>query len=443
MKKLFAMLLAIMMMVALTACSTATPNGADQATNTAASTEAAATEATTTTPVEITFWAGLTGADLTAMQDMVAEFNAEQSAIKVNFYSISWSEIFSKFETSFNTKAGPDVMLMHVTDIPSYASRDMLNPVDDLISASGLKSSDYSASVWNGQFYNGTQYAVPLDYHCMAMYVNKDLFTAAGLDPTAQFDSKESFLSACEALKASGVYPISLGATHAHSYRYWYGLLYQLGGSFCDADFSKAEFASQQGADALNFLYTLVQNEYAPYNEADIDADWLAGKTAMVIDGPWFTPTAVKADFEFTTVPFLQIGDTKAVWGSSHTLTIPRYDDRSAEATQASYTFLSWFIEHSYEWGATSGQVPANNSVVASDSYKSCSFYPYQQAFIQSSEWIHYEPLCTSISEFGADNALSPVMAAISNILSENSSDTNGELASAAEKVDQIFQEGN
>ena len=44
-------------------------------------------------------------------------------------------------------------------------------------------------------------------------------------------------------------------------------------------------------------------------------------------------------------------------------------------------------------------------------------------------------------SEFGADNALSPVMAAITNCLSDTSVDFMAELDAAAASVNDIFSE--
>ena len=101
-KRLLAILLSVLLIVAMTACSSkeTTPPAA-QTDSTGETTQTAPETEASGDAVELTFWAGLTGADLNAMQGMVDAFNASQSAIKVNFYSISWSEIFSKFEASF------------------------------------------------------------------------------------------------------------------------------------------------------------------------------------------------------------------------------------------------------------------------------------------------------------------------------------------------------
>lgn len=63
--------------------------------------------------------------------------------------------------------------------------------------------------------------------------------------------------------------------------------------------------------------------------------------------------------------------------------------------------------------------------------------------FIDSSQGVVYEPLCAADAEFGADNALSPVVTAVSDIITGRESDVSAVLANAAEKVNDIFDEYN
>ena len=76
-----------------------------------------------------------------------------------------------------------------------------------------------------------------------------------------------------------------------------------------------------------------------------------------------------------------------------------------------------------------------------SEEYKDSAVYPYVQAFVDQRDYIKYEPLCAGTAEFGADNELSPVMSAVTNIVSGNTDDTMGELESAAKSVTNILNE--
>lgn len=389
--------------------------------------------------IKLTFWAGLTGDDQQAMADLAKQFNIEQDKIEVDFYSVTWGEIFTKFSAAGNTESGPDVMLMHPTDLATYAGKDMIVPLDDLIANMGVDKNDYSDSIWEGNQVDKKQYGVPLDFHCMSMFINLDLFEAAGLTKEdAEVTSVGEFDALCEKLKTDNQYAIGLGSNYAHTYRYWYGLLGQAGGSFLNQDMSKAEFSSDAGAEALDFLTTWVDKGYAPEAEADIDADWISGTTAMVIEGPWFTPTAMKSGVNFATVQFPQVLGNNSVWGSSHTITIPKYEKRSKEKTEATQEFIGWLVKNSFNWAAQSGQIPANQKVRESEDYKALDSYQYAQSFIEQADFVKYEPLCPGTSEFGADNELSPVANAVYSVISHEKKSPEA-LKEAAESVDKIL----
>jgi len=403
-------------------------------------TDAVTENVTTGDVTTVTFWAGLTGDDQQVMATLVEKFNEEQDEIQVEFYSVTWSEIFTKFSAASNTSSGPDVMLMHPTDLSTYSDKEMISSLDNLIGDMGISASDYSTAIWEGNQVNGSQYGIPIDYHPMAMFINLDMFETAGLTAEdAKVSSVEEFNELCEALTSDGQYAIGLGSNYAHTYRYWYGFLHQAGGSFLTEDMSEAAFNTEEGVKALDFMASWVTNGYAPEAQADIDADWLGGNTAMVIEGPWFIPTAMNSGMNFATVEFPQVFERDAVWGSSHTITGPVYDDRDEEVVSATNTFIGWLVENSFEWSASSGQIPANITVQTSEEYKNLELYEYAAAFINVAEYVVYEPLCPGTSEFGADNELSPVANAVYSVIS-GESNTSDALDTAAQSVNLILE---
>jgi multiple sugar transport system substrate-binding protein len=447
-KKLVMLMAASAVALSLVACGGSADSGVDEkegtVTDLAEPDGAAESAGTADETVEINMWSGMTGADADVMQSMAGEFMEENPDIKVSFTSVTWSEMFTKWQQAFNSDLGPDVMMMHSTDICNYAPNDMLMPLDEISSSLGIDSADYSEAAWAGVKNGGTLYGIPLDFHCMGVFKNVEMFEEAGLDPNMTFETEEDFLNACKALSDSenGKYAVGIGSNYAHTYRYWYSLLYQFNGSFVNDDFTEAEFASEEGKKALDWIAALpLELKYAPYNEQDIDADFLNGTCAMVIDGPWFIPTVLESGMEFTTTAFPQIGETPAVWANSHVVTLPVESGRSEKEQEAAERLLVWIIEHSYEWGSQSGQIPANAAVRESEEYKASEVYPYVQAFVDQKDYIKYEPLCAGTAEFGADNELSPVMSAVTNIVSGNTDDTMGELESAAKSVTNILNE--
>lgn len=218
-------------------------------------------------PVTVNLWAGFTGDDKNAMDGMAQAFEAANPNINVEYFSAPWSEMFTKFATAFGTATGPDVVIMHATDIPSFASRDMLTPLDDLKEQLGISEESYADAVWAGNAYQGTQWGIPLDYHPMAVFKNVALFEAAGLDPNMEFKSAEEFLEAARQLTVKNdagevvQHGVAVGSDHAHTMRYWYGWLFQAGGDFLDETGTQAAFDSEAGVKALQFLSDLVNVE--------------------------------------------------------------------------------------------------------------------------------------------------------------------------------------
>jgi multiple sugar transport system substrate-binding protein len=387
--------------------------------------------------VTINLWAGFTGADKQAMESMVQGFMDENPDVDVEFYSAPWNEMFTKFATAYGTDSGPDALVMHATDIPNFASRDMLTPLDDLTEDLDIHASSFAEPVWAGNTYDGTQWGIPLDYHPMAVFKNKAAFEAAGIDPNIQFDSKESFLEVARALTKDGTYGIGIGSDHAHTMRYWYGLLYQDGGAFLDEAGTEAQFADEAGVEALQFLHDLVNVEkVAPPNQSDIDRDFLSGNTAMVIEGPWFIPSTEEAGLDYTVAPFPTIFDTPATWAGSHTLTIPKNDDEQRQ--EAALNLVRYLSENSVEWAKSSGQIPASFDVVESAEYKALPNYAEYQAFIAQADAVHFEPLIPKTAELGADNQLSPVMAGVLEGV-RGDAPAQTALDQAAERTDEIL----
>lgn len=119
------------------------------------------------------------------MQQVVDEFNHSQNRIVVDFLSVG--DIEQK--TIMATAGGdpPDIAGLYVTNICSFADRDALMPLDPFIQEDGSTSdqflSRYAKAYADMGSYQGKVWAVPSTPTTVALFWNKELFRAAGLDP--------------------------------------------------------------------------------------------------------------------------------------------------------------------------------------------------------------------------------------------------------------------
>jgi len=389
-------------------------------------------------PVTIRFWGGWTGPDKFGMEKIVNNFVAENPDIKVEFFTAPWTEVFTKFSTTFGTNAAPDLLAMHVSDISQFASRGMLMEVEEIAKVNNIIAEDFPINVWQGQFYANKQYGIPLDYHPMAVYKNADMYQAAGLDPNISWNTMDSFIDSMQKTTKGDQFGLAIGVNHSHTMRYWYGWLFQQnGGVFLNEEQNQAAFNSDQGVKALQFMHDLsYKYNVVPPHESDIDKDFLSGKVAALMEGPWWVPgVKEQKNLKIVLAPFPQVFDQPAVWAGSHTLTLPKRADKAK--IDATVKLLAYIVSHSVDWG-NSGQIPASLSVIQSDAYKNLPDYKYYKVFIEQANNIHFEPLLVQTASFGADNSMSPVLNAILAVML-NEADPKEALDLAASEINAIF----
>jgi multiple sugar transport system substrate-binding protein len=388
---------------------------------------------------DLQFWGGWTGPDRAQMEKIVADFNKQGGGMKVVLTTFQWDAMFNKFIMSVKSGDQPDVIAMHQTDIPQYASLGVIEPMDDSLAKMNMKESDFDANAWNGFKYKDKMYAMPLDIHSFAMYYNLDLFKEAGI--TEPPTDRASLLAAAGKLTkvdASGKitqYGIGIPATHQHGYRLWYSLLIQGGGAFLGSD-GKAAFNSPAGIAAYQFLHDLIYlNKVAPQNEEDVLKGFQAGKVAIIFDGPWQIPGLDEMkDLHYGVAPFPRIFEKRAVWANSHGLCLPAMKSADPKRRAAALKLLRFISENSLDW-AKGGQIPVRKSVVASPEFKKLIRL---KPFLDSAPDAVYLPKFEKGSEIFASNAGTPMMAAMQAVLLDKMTPKQA-LDEAAKQVDEIL----
>ncbi len=129
------------------------------------------------TTITWSFW-GDPG-ELPPFHAIIKAFEAQHPDIKVKIEHAPWSSYFTKLDTELAAHAGPDVMFL--TNVPTYAARGVLEPLDSYV-----KKSNFPIDQYNQEFFkifraNGHLYGFPRDNDTAVLYYNKNAFDAAGL----------------------------------------------------------------------------------------------------------------------------------------------------------------------------------------------------------------------------------------------------------------------
>ena len=265
MKKLFAMLLAVVMVLGLCACSVSEKPAATTAAATTAAATEGATEAATEAPAattEISLWTYPIGkwGDQATVDSLLAAFNEKYPNIKVNVEYLTYADGDDKVNTAIEGNAAPDLVMEGPERlVANWGAKGKMVDLSDLWTADVI--ADTNASVTAAcKAANGAYYEFPLcmTAHCMA--INKTVFEKADamqyIDEDTHTWTTENFLKAVEAVYNAGYENVGVvfcgGQGGDQGNRALINNLY--GGTFTDAEHTKYTADSEENIKALETL---------------------------------------------------------------------------------------------------------------------------------------------------------------------------------------------
>lgn len=421
MKKILTLALTAIMAVSALAMS-----GCTKTTNPASSQASSAASTIEQKPATISFYGGWTGADLEKMKALVEKFNKSQTLIKVEFTSLQWTQMFTKYLADYQAGNPPEVFAMHTFELGQFVDMGVVD--DKAISAMALKEADFIPTAWAGTIYNGKQYGVPLDVNMHALYYNKDLFKKAGVEKAPA--TKDEFIATAQKLTidkngknasetgfdAANIAQYGFGfAMNHHSFYQMYALMNQNGYNPFTADMTKITLDKAKLSPAIQYIEDLIfKYKVVPIGEKSPMDDFKAGKVAMVIDGNWQLSGLAAATFDWATAEYPQIFGEKAVWGASELLVLTSVKNADENKKMAASTFVKWLSANSADW-ALSGQIPANLAAQsAATKLKGID------AFTAELSYVKFLPAHPKAVKIFSSAAPSPILTAAQNMTLNN-----------------------
>ncbi|MEC0231037.1 ABC transporter substrate-binding protein [Paenibacillus alba] len=392
----------------------------------AGATPAASGSAQPSGPINIDYWGGWTGPDLETMKGLVGKFNAEQKKIHVEFTSMQWTPLFTKFLTEMKGGQPPDVLAMHPFEIGQFAEMGVLDA--KALESAKLTKADYSDFAWGGTMYKGKQYAVPLDVHMHGLFFNKEMLEKAGVAAAPKTGDELIAFAQKLTLDKNGKHPNESGFDdnnitqyglgfnmNHHAFYQFYALLSQQGENPFKEDMKKLDFDEQKAAKAFGFLEDLIfKYKVVPKGEKSPVDDFISGKVAMIVDGPWQMPKLETSSVKWGSAPYPKVFDKQVAWGAAEVLTFPVNEKANASEKAAAVEFVKWLDKNSGEW-ANSGQLPSSNSGM-----EVAKKMPGREAFVSSLSNAVLLPAHPKSAQLFSSTAPSPILTAAQDAVLNN-----------------------
>lgn len=382
------------------------------------------------------------GSDTSGLfKSLVDEWNEKNPDVQVELsYGGNNRTMQDKLLTSIVAKSAPDIALMDQFWVPELANSGALLNLDGRLSEQ--EEADFLAPARAAASYAGSLWTMPLGMSNQALFYNKDMFKAAGLNPNDPPSTWEELFQA--GLKLSKdtnkdgkvdqfglVMPVSVNTGGVY---YFVTFLWQAGAELYSKDYSAAAFNSAAAIKAVQYLQKLVAYQVMPL--ANIPDAFLNGRAAMTLASTsslGYYKSAAGFDMGIAHMP---AGDKKVTGVGGNSLGIFKSDKAREDAA---FSFVKWMTsaEVSTRWAISTGYTPTRKSALESAAYKKVvSSDPMVAAVVSQIEFARPRPNVLSYSRVS-----SIISAAGEKVLIEYTVDPTASMNKAVSDANAVIKE--
>lgn len=269
-------------------------------------------------------WEGPEG--LASLTQLLDRYKKQHPNVSIEIQQVPGNQYYQRAKIQFAAGVAPDIMQLAYDQLPTFAAKNTLEPLDHLIERDHFPVDQMFPTLLPALKWKGSFYGLPRGWTTFVLYFNKDMFREAHVPFPREGWTWDEFLSAakkltrdtngdgrndqfgCDApLQADGV---SL----------W---VWQNGGSFFTPDMKRCLLNSPEVIEAVQFLQDCEYKYHAfatPTESQDLGGGgemFRQGRQAMYIQGRWGCqsfqtaayPDGRKIDWDVAPVP---MGKTKA-----------------------------------------------------------------------------------------------------------------------------------
>ncbi|MEO0457946.1 MAG: sugar ABC transporter substrate-binding protein, partial [Cyanobacteria bacterium P01_A01_bin.114] len=132
-------------------------------------------------PQEVEFWTMQLQPKFTDyFNQLIADFEAENPGMTVNWVDVPWADMQSKILTAVSAGTAPDVVNLNPDFASQLASRNAWLTLDDQISPE--EKAIYLPGIWQATTLNGDSFGFPWYLTARVTLYNQEIFSQAGVD---------------------------------------------------------------------------------------------------------------------------------------------------------------------------------------------------------------------------------------------------------------------
>ena len=258
-------------------------------------------------------------------EERVAAFNdAHDGTIVVDLQFLPYEQYWQKLQLAYASGEPYDVYFWDVQGYGHYKRGLLLNLQPQIDEADFLDPDRYPVALMEPwRFDDENLYALPENLQTSALYYNKELFDAAGLEYPDESWTYEQVVEAAVALTKREGDRVSQWGMTLGNLGIWWGIQtisWAKGVGFVDriVEPTQFQFSLPANVETLDFVRSLVHDyQVAPaptVTEQNPDVSGFAsGRIGLVVEGSWQISSFKELPFEWGVAPIPKVEDNRVV----------------------------------------------------------------------------------------------------------------------------------
>ena len=312
---------------------------------------------------EVTFWTGHGEPDLSALKQIVENFNGEHPDINVKLVQVppgaNVETDVTKLMTAVRGGTGPDVYMLDRFVVAQRAADGLLQDLSPYMNGEDVLA-QHLEFARNEAMLAGVPYALPFDTDARALYYNIDMLEAAGVN-VSELEAKNGpvtlerlgeIAAKVDEKNAQGNYSkMGFIPWFEQGWHYTYG--FDFGGSFYDADACQVTPNNEQVVAAFQYAYDYaaekgpqqVQAFRQAFTRPDLPPQqnpFISQQLAMIITGDWMIGNmrryAPDLNYGVTYIPTATEGGESVTWAGGWSMVMPQ----GAKEPEAAFEFMKY-----------------------------------------------------------------------------------------------------
>jgi multiple sugar transport system substrate-binding protein len=284
---------------------------------------------------------------------------ASQLGITIKRETVPGDTLIAKVLQQASSKTLPDVLMLDNPDVQQIAATGALAPLNDL----GLNADGVIQGMVDATSYQGKLYGLAPVTNTIALFYNKAMLAEAGVQPPKTWDELKA---AAKKLTKPGRYGMAFNAnaTYEGSWQFL-PAMWTNGGD-------ETDLTSPQVAEALQLWVDLVKSGSASksvinWTQGDVKDQFVAGKAAMMVNGPWQIPALEKAPnvkWDVVTFPLNKPDQTPVAPLGGEAWTVPLNKDQAKEQKAADFVKCLNSDENELAWAKARFTLPTKTALL-------------------------------------------------------------------------------